>query len=232
MRVADSPEVLKLFHGELDLVDILARRVHRTIGRSVEFGDLQSAGREGLLDAARRYERTRGVVFRSFAYTRVYGAIYDGVRRMGVSRRTWERMASRVAASGAIDGDAERILLEPGPLSDGEAEQELRDELSAVATAAAIGLVAQAIRNEAAIESGERSSATPEEAFGRAELLAHIQRAMATLGPSEAEVVKLLYFEGKEMAEAAREVGLERSWTSRLHSRAIAKLRDELSQLK
>ena len=47
----------------------------------MEHDDLVSFGREGLLDAARRYDESRGVPFRVYASFRVRGATYDGVRR-------------------------------------------------------------------------------------------------------------------------------------------------------
>lgn len=42
-----------------------------------------SFGREGLLDAARRYDATRGASFQSWATLRVRGAIVDGLRAHG-----------------------------------------------------------------------------------------------------------------------------------------------------
>jgi len=45
---ADSPEVLARFHGELDLVEIIANQVAHSIGSHVQRDDLVSAGREGL----------------------------------------------------------------------------------------------------------------------------------------------------------------------------------------
>ena len=77
---ADAPDVLARFEGELDLVEIIARQVARTMGSVVELDDLRSFGREGLLDAARKFDGARGVPFRAYANFRVRGAIIDGIR--------------------------------------------------------------------------------------------------------------------------------------------------------
>ena len=74
----DESEALRRFEETLELVEIVARQIGRLIGGAVELDDLRSFGREGLLDAARRYDPTRGVPFRAYANYRVRGAIYDG----------------------------------------------------------------------------------------------------------------------------------------------------------
>src|SRR5208283_692178 len=60
----DSPDILARFHAELDLVDIVARQLVRTIGKASTLDDLRSFGREGLLKAARSFDASRGVPFR------------------------------------------------------------------------------------------------------------------------------------------------------------------------
>src|SRR5690554_4310891 len=107
----DSAEVLERFHSQLELVEIIARQVYRSIQWGIELDDLVSAGREGLLDAARRYDVEQQVPFRAYANFRVRGAVLDGVRRMSaLSRRTYERLAALEAASLVSEGQAEQAL--------------------------------------------------------------------------------------------------------------------------
>jgi RNA polymerase sigma factor FliA len=47
----------------------------------IDLDNLEAAGTLGLVEAANRYEADRGVSFKTFAYTRVRGAIYDELRR-------------------------------------------------------------------------------------------------------------------------------------------------------
>src|SRR5262249_42881477 len=92
-RAPDTPETIARFETELELVDIVSRQIARTMGKVVELDELLSYGREGLLDAARKFDAARGVPFRAYANFRVRGAIIDGVRSMAqLPRRAHERL--------------------------------------------------------------------------------------------------------------------------------------------
>ena len=111
-----SDPALERFNAELDLVEIVARQVGKTIGRGVELDDLLGYGREGLLDAARRFDPARGVPFRAYANYRVRGAIIDGVRTMArLPRRAHERLNALSAANHYGEGASEDVLAPPAP---------------------------------------------------------------------------------------------------------------------
>jgi RNA polymerase sigma factor for flagellar operon FliA len=57
-------------------VRYVARRMSG-VGAQLEIDDLVSAGTIGLIEAADRYDATRGVPFGTFAYRRIRGAIID-----------------------------------------------------------------------------------------------------------------------------------------------------------
>src|SRR5687768_482695 len=67
---ADPPEVLARFHAHLEVVEIIAHKVSRMIRGAIDRDDLLSAGREGLLDAARRYDPSHQSTFVSYASLR------------------------------------------------------------------------------------------------------------------------------------------------------------------
>jgi RNA polymerase sigma factor for flagellar operon FliA len=226
----DAPEVLERFHAELDLVEIIARQVSRSIGSLVEYDDLLSAGREGLLNAARRFDASRGIPFRAYANFRVRGAIFDGVRQMAtLPRRAYERLAALESASLFSEGDAERTFMDPVvSLEDGDVEEALEEQLAAMATATAVGVVAEARRTDPSA-SGDAASANPEEAFSRAELFAHVKRVLDDLeSPHEATVIRLHYLEGMSMDAIGRELNIDKSWASRLHTRAMTRITKRL----
>ena len=64
----------------------------------------------------------------------------------------------------------------------------------------------------------------PEEALGRAELMAVVEKAIGELPPNEAVLVRRHYLEGERFDHVAKELGLSKSWASRLHTRAIKRL--------
>lgn len=226
----NEAEALRRFEATLDLVEIIARQVGKAVGGSVELDDLLSFGREGLLDAARRYDESRGVPFRAYANYRVRGAIFDGVRRMSrLPRRVHERLSGLAALSSTSEGALEDLTapVPPGSTS-ADADSALASHLGAMATAMALGMLAPTADDG----DGERvpvaQQPNPEAAFERAELLELVRLAIGELPREEAELVRRHYLEGERFDHVAAELGLSKSWASRLHTRALGRLAERL----
>lgn len=222
----DSPEVLERFHGTLELVDIVAKKIRRTLGAGAPLDELVSYGQEGLLDAARKYDPSRGVPFRAYASFRVRGAIVDGIRATArLPRRMHERLRALDAAHRVSDGASEDVFgAPPPPGTTADAERALDAHLAAMTTAMVVGLVSEAGHGEDGELTSIDGGASPEEAVGQAEILALVRNAIAGLPPEEAELVRRHYLEGERFDHVAAELGLSKSWASRLHTRAIARL--------
>ena len=60
----------------------IAAKIKRRLPPFVERSDLISYGFLGLIDAINKYDKSRGTKFGSYAYKRITGAIYDGLREM------------------------------------------------------------------------------------------------------------------------------------------------------
>lgn len=103
----------------------IARRIHRKLPVHVEFEDLVSAGALGLVDACRRFDRSRHVQFKSFAQFRIRGAILDWLRMADWGPRAL-RTKQRLAAS-AIDVLTRRLGRPP---AENEVAAELHMELA------------------------------------------------------------------------------------------------------
>lgn len=230
MDERDTPEVLERFHGTLDLVEIAARKVRRTLGPAVDLDELRSYGREGLLDAARRYDVARGVPFRAYASFRVRGAIVDGLRASArLPRRTHERLRALEAAARVSEGAAEDVLggAQP-PASPAAAESVLDAHLAAMATAMVVGLVSESATGDDGELMSVDGQASPEESVARAELLGLVAAAIDELPREESELVRRHYLEGERFDHVAAELGLSKSWASRLHTRAMGRLAKQL----
>ena len=227
MSVTDSPEVLERFHSELALVETIAAEIARSVGRSVELDDLRGAGREGLLDAARRFDPTRGVPFGAYASFRVRGAMRDAVRQLSpLPRRAYERIAALEAAAQVSEGDAEQAFADGAIADPRAARQALEQHLSSLALAAAVGMAAET-HGESASDDG-----SPEDALARAELLHIVRGALTELEDAdEAQIVQRHYFEGEHIEDIARDLDMSKSWASRLHTRAIGRLAKRLRGL-
>ena len=90
----------------------LARRVAlRLAGKlpaSVDMDELISAGTEGLLDAATRFEEDRGVPFEAYARARIQGAVLDSLRagdHLSRGDRRREREAGTASRGAFVDFD-------------------------------------------------------------------------------------------------------------------------------
>jgi RNA polymerase sigma factor for flagellar operon FliA len=224
-RAADAPDVLERFESQLDLVDIVARQTLRTMGPAVELDDLKSFGREGLLDAARRFDSARGVPFRAYANFRVRGAIIDGIRSMAqLPRRAYQRLNGLAAALRVSEGAADDAFASPVTPNRAQADVALGDHLAAMAAAITVGLIAPAAVGEEGEQVQVSTAENPEDAVARAQLLALIQEAIGALPDEEAQLVRRHYLEGERFDQVAVSLGLSKSWASRLHTRAMQRL--------
>jgi RNA polymerase sigma factor for flagellar operon FliA len=228
--VPEASEELVRFESGLDLVDAMARRIAREVGAVAELADLVSYGREGLLDAARKFDPTRGVPFRGYASFRIRGAIIDGVRQSArLPRRAHERLNGLAAANRTSEGAYEDALAPAAPgTTPADAERALGEHLAAMATAVAVGLLSTTAYGDEGERVPVAVDMSPEEALGRAELLDVVRRAIADLPAEEQTLVRRHYLEGERFDHVAAELGLSKSWASRLHTRAIQRLTEKL----
>lgn len=220
---SDAPDVLARFHSELDLVDVNARQVARRIATtSVTLDDLRSFGREGLLQAARSFDGSRGVPFRRWANMRIRGAMIDGVRQWGhLPRRVYQELRTLAA------GDAVQEALEEDqgaiPAATPEAaDRRLTAYLAGIATAIAVGSMA----GQEDVADGREPS--PEEIASKAELARQVRAIVQRLPDAERTLIERHYFGDETLDQAAASLGLSKSWGSRLHARAIDRIAREL----
>src|SRR5438552_3641082 len=81
-------ERARLVDENLSFVRALAAQIKERLPRTIEYEELVSYGTQGLLEAAQRFDPSGGARFATFAYYRIRGAIYDGLRQMGWLSRT------------------------------------------------------------------------------------------------------------------------------------------------
>ena len=199
------------------------------IGRAVELDDLQSLGHLGLLEAARRFDDGRGVTFRRFANYRVRGAMLDGVRKSApLPRRAHARIRALEAALLVAEAAAEQgAPSQPNPDAEA-AERKLTEHLADMATAMAMGMLAKPAVGEEGEPSAVDVGQNPEEAVADAELQSLVVEAIEDLPEDERALVRRHYLEGERFNHVAASLGLSKSWGSRLHTRAIARLTKRL----
>lgn len=227
-RSPDSPEVLANLASALDLVDIVARQVARTLGAPMPTHDLASYGYEGLLSAARSFEAERGVPFRRWASLRIRGAIIDGLRSQGdLPRHVHRRLRALAAGDRYLGAMNEEAAVSPSPTPE-SADSRLTTYLAGIATAMAMGFLGESVSGHA--EDIASRAMTPEEDLGHEQLLRAMRASIASLPEVERALLERHYFGGVTLDLAARELGLSRSWGSRLHARAIEAIARDLKR--
>lgn len=216
-------DVEALVTENLDLVGILVRQLVRRAGPNVRVDDLTSYANEGLLDAARRFEPARGVPFRAFATLRIRGCMLDGLRKdLSLPRRAHQRARALRSATRVSEGAVEDVYVSRGVVIDrAAADRALSDHLAGMATAMALGIVSSEGAERGA---GRDDESSPEELVASAELRAFLLGMIDELPKEEATLVRRHYFEGEQFDQVAADLGLSKSWASRLHTRALGRL--------
>lgn len=199
----------------------IAAQVRAQLGFECDMDDLIGFGYRGLLEAHQRFDEGKGVKFKSFAHYRVRGAMLDGIRKMAYLPR---RAYRRLLAAEALDGEAEFVA------QTGAAAPSEPDAAGALRVADGIlGRMAAAYCVAAGSEDDAPPDDSPEDRLLRAERKKRTASAIAKLPERERFLIEGHYLQGRRFDELAAELGLSKSWGSRLHSRALGLLRDALS---
>ncbi len=212
----------------LDLVDMLARQIQRNFGDYVHIEDLEGFGREALVVAARKFEADRGATFRTWAFIRIRGAMLDAVRAEGnVPRRVYRKLRAMQAAD-LVHETCEEENAAARPKTAEEADAKLGKQLATSAVAMAMNFLNMR-RGDEALARTEDDREDPEEANTRADLLHKVRAAIAARPEAERIILERYYFEEVSLDQLGREMGLSRSWASRLHTRALEAIADALA---
>jgi RNA polymerase sigma factor for flagellar operon FliA len=219
-----APEKNQLIEQHLDLVQAIARKVKKTLGARIDYDDLVAYGSKGLVEAADRFDARPGVAFTTFAYYRIRGAMFDGLRTMGwYSRADYARYRAEERANEYLRSHADRdgaAKAEGAPVNRDPAAvlTEVQEILANVATIHITSL-------EAASAVPDESRPAPDLAVEGRRMAERVRRAVTTLPDKERRLMELYYFADKNLEEAGRELGLSKSWACRLHARAVELLR-------
>lgn len=192
--------------------------------------ELVSAGSEGLVDAALRYEPESGVPFGAFAHYRVRGAMIDAARRAAPALRRKARAIRTLRALQATQALLEHAAAsQPAPHA--PEPRSLRERVAAaadlVAQATTAVLISRAAPDDPELVLDEEVGDAEQRMLDR-ELRAGLQTIVETAEPAERQMVQALYFEGTSMQEYADRIGKSKSTVSRQHSRLLRALGERL----
>jgi len=211
----------RLIEKHLDYAKSLTAKLHRQLSSDLDFDELYAHGTRGLVEAAQRFDPSRGVAFTTFSYYRIRGAIFDGLRKSGwLNRSEYGRFT---AATNDYMGNHGDRLPPPGAAAGGDPVGDLNKTLGDIAAIFVTSL--SAVDLEDPPDTGQKD---PSEVAEDQQLAGLVRAAIEQLPAKEQRLVKLYYFEGMTMQDAGAQLGLSKSWTSRLHARAVQLLAQEL----
>ena len=233
--VCPVPEREQLILDHLPLVRYLVSRIAAKIPPHLDLQDLTSAAMIGLINAADRFDQTRGVLFKTFAEQHVRGTILDELRSYDVlSRATRDRYKK-------LERELRRLenLLGRHPTSEEVASalgitlDEYFDLLGDVHVFTFISLDDSWEGDDGsplclADVLSESEAKNPQQQVISMQLAEALGQAIESLPEKERLAVTLYYNEDFNLKEIGETLGLTESRISQIISQAMVRLRSRL----
>ena len=224
--LVDNKAYEPLIEQYLPFAASLAHKVARLLPPEADHDDILCNARLGLLEAARRFDPRFNVDFKTFAYYRIKGAIYDGLRKTGwIPRSLYSKMKMDQAANEYFMSITERLAQSAQKV--GRDVDSIYDTVNSLTSVYVMSL-----------DSMEDFEVEDKTAKRDIEHKAEFQKikekmrdAIEALPDKERKLVKMYYFQNRTLEEIGERVGLSKSWTSRLHARALEMLFKKLSSM-
>lgn len=195
----------------------IANRVVKSLSLTAEYDDILCNARVGLLEAAKRFDESQNVSFRTFAYYRIKGAIYDGLRKSGwLPRSVYSRLKFEEASNEYLQYISENKAQARVQLAETHAEKEIFDTVN---TLASIYIISLDANEDIDVEDENQEDLEKRAEFHQ--IRAHMREAVASLPPKEKQLIMMYYFQNKTLEETGEKLGLSKSWVSRMHARAL-----------
>ncbi len=230
LRRRALPERNNLVETYQHIVREVVRRFAARLPRSVDPGDLETAGSFGLMAAVESFDPKRGVAFEKYCELRVRGAVLDELRSQDWLSRPWRaRIERHKRACESLRG---RLGREP---MDDEVARELGLSAEEYALLMPIERRAQPHASIAGTTRGDdeppgvevllsaSNEEPPEERLSREDLL---QLVAQKLTDQEYRIAYLRYWEDLSMREIGAIEGLSESRVCKIHAKLIDRLRD------
>ena len=210
------------------LVKFVAGRLGAGLPRSVDTGDLVSAGVFGLMNAIDRFDPQQGAKFETYAIPRIRGAILDGLRSLdwvprsvrSRSRQIQDAIANLEHQLGRAPTDEE--ISEELQIDVAELEKWLAD-----VAAGSVGPLDHVAMDNAHADAN--ADAQPGSAMEEGELRAAMRAEISKLPEREQAVLVLYYDDGLTLAEIGEALGVTESRISQIHAKAVLQLRSRLA---
>jgi RNA polymerase sigma factor for flagellar operon FliA len=231
------PQTSQLIEEHLPLVRHVVFQVSAHFPRHVDKEELVRAGVLGLVEAAHRFEPTKGVPFAPYASQRIRGAILDAVRKVDWAPRSLRR------AGRALDAVSDHLAndLHRRPTSVelaaalGTTVEELADLQRSLLQSVVLGLdvlvgetsnEGDDVYLEGTVADDARSA---EDELCDREMSSYLRDAVGLLPERHRIVIQGYFFDGRSSEELARELAITVSRVSQIRTEAFGMLRQGLN---
>ena len=236
-----SPSIREKFIRQyMPLVKYVAGKVAVGMPSNVEFDDLVGYGQFGLLDAINKYDTSKNVKFKTYAVTRIRGAIFDELRQIDwvprsvrqKSREIEDAIASLESRLGRTASNAE--IAESLNMT----EEDYNRTVMKVSGTSILSLndVWYAGDDNDNMSIGNNieapSSLNPDIMAEREAVKKVIAEAINELPEKEKMVIVLYYHEDLTFKEIGEVLEVSESRISQLHTKANHRLRAKLTNLR
>ena len=235
---SDASDQDELVTQELSQVYYIASRIRERLPQHVELDDLVSAGVVGLIEAARSFDSSKNVQFRTFAKFRIRGAIFDSLRETDWGSRYMRRKGREIAeATSRLEGKLGRHPIESEIAEEMHLAPEHLRKLLAQLNSLQVGSQSVALSQDRSesldvIESAPNlDDPDPFDLCLEGERKAHLAEAISLLTEREQLILSLYYREELTMKEIAKIVGVALSRVSQIRQATMIKLRASLEHI-
>lgn len=214
------------------LVKRIAHHLMARLPSSVVLEDLVQSGMIGLLEAARKYDSTKGASFETYSGIRIRGSIIDEVRKGDWTPRSVHRNGRAVAsviqlveARTGCDAQDTEVAAEMG-ISIDDYHNLLRD--SASSRLFSYEEVIEG-RDSSPGEEVSHDGPSPGDNHEKGAFRSALSGAITLLPEREQLVLSLYYDEELNLKEIGQILGVSESRVSQIHSQAAMRLRSRLA---
>lgn len=203
----------------------IVKKIRATLPKNVDFEELVSYGMIGLMEAADRFDPRRGIAFTTFSYYRIRGAIFDGLREMGVLMRSpqgkWVQREANI-------NDLIQTATDDSESGTNTVDDEIKEVGSLIDRIIPAYLLS--LSDESTPEAIDTAD-LPSDIVEMDDLKKLVRSQVNALSPKEKVLIQKLYFKQMTTTKLAKEMGVTKSWVSRLHSKAIIQLQENLIKI-
>lgn len=221
------------------LIRYIATKIHLGLPPSIELDDLISIGALGLIDAIDKYDTTRGVMFKTYAESRIRGKILDELRKLDWLPRGLRQKNKALERAYAKLGTVEGRDIEDSKLA---SELGITEEELPLFIAQASGYTMLSLDEDVYDKDGTESGtfgdmladdehASPATQVEDKQIRDFIQNRLGSLSEKEQQVIALYYYEDLTMKEIGLVLDITESRVSQIHSKALFRLKKSLEQL-